>query len=72
MKFVVLILLAVTSPALAQAPTQTPSQTALKLNSVIANWAEMLEAQAKQITDLQKQLDEAKTKCEAPDAQHKP
>jgi hypothetical protein len=65
MKFLIGVALLFSSPALAQ-EQRTPSQTALAINGVIAQWALTVEAQAKQIVDLQKQLDEAKAKCEAP------
>jgi hypothetical protein len=44
--------------AIAQQPT--PSQTAIQIDNVINQWAQTIEAQQKQIADLQKQLEEAK------------
>jgi hypothetical protein len=64
MKYLIAFTL-LSSAALAQ-EQRTPSQTALAINGVIAQWALTVETQAKQIADLQKQLEEAKTKCEAP------
>lgn len=62
MKFLSIgILLALTVSASAQ---QTPAQMALSINGVIGQWAQILEAQQKQIADLQKQLDDLKAKCE--------
>lgn len=60
------ILLALTVAASAQQPQQTPAQVALTINGVIGQWAQALEAQQKQIADLQKQIEDLKTKCEAP------
>lgn len=64
MKYLIGLAVILSSPALAQ-EQRTPAQTALAINGVIAQWALTVENQAKQIADLQKQLDEAKTKCEA-------
>jgi len=54
----VLLLSFATSLAFAQQPT--PSQTAIQIDNVINQWAQMIEGQAKQIADLQRQLEEAK------------
>lgn len=56
------------APALAQQQQQqqqTPSQIALQVQQVIANWAQALEGQQKQIEALTKERDELKAKLGA-------
>lgn len=63
-----LVLLAVallSSPAFAQQPQQlTPSQLAIQLNTVIGQWAQTIEAQQKQISDLQQERAKLSTEIE--------
>lgn len=54
----VMLFFASVEAAIAQQPT--PSQTAIQIDNVINQWAQTIEAQQKQIADLQKQLEEAK------------
>jgi hypothetical protein len=56
-RLIAVVLCVLSTAALAQ---NTPSQTAIQIDNVINAWAQQIEAQQKQIADLQKQLEEAK------------
>ena len=71
-RIMLLAILTMTSPAIAQQQQATPSQLALQVMPIIENWAaaaealpivqkQLAEAQ-KQVADLQKQLDDLKAK----------
>jgi cell division protein FtsL len=59
MRLMAFVFFLMASPALAQ-QQPTPAQTALQIDNVINQWAQTIEAQQKQIADLQKQLEELK------------
>lgn len=59
MRAFAILLCLVSFPALAQ-QQPTPSQTAIQIDNVVNQWAQQIEAQQKQIMELQKQLEEAK------------
>jgi len=61
MRIFAILLCLVSFSALAQ-QQPTPSQTAIQIDNVVNQWAQQIEAQQKQIADLQKQLEEAKAK----------
>jgi hypothetical protein len=61
-----LFLLAFTAVAFAQQPT--PSQVALQIDGIVNSWAQTIEAQQKQIADLQKENADLKAKLEKQDA----
>ena len=58
-----IFLLALTTVAFAQ--QLTPSQIALQIDNIINQWAQTIEAQQRQITDLEKQITDLKAKSEA-------
>jgi len=60
-----ILLFALTASASAQQPN-SPSQVALQIDNVINAWAAQLEANARTIADLQKQLADLKAKYESP------
>ena len=57
------------SAALAQQQPATPSQMALQIDNVINQWAQTIEAQQKQIAELQKENAELKAKAPKVDPQ---
>lgn len=57
-RLIAILLLALTSPALAQQPT--PAQTALQIDNVINQWAQTIEALQRENAELKKQIEEAK------------
>jgi hypothetical protein len=57
MKYLLIIVaVALASPALAQQQQQTPPELALQINGVIGTWAQTIVQQGNMIADLQKQL----------------
>lgn len=63
---IVVLSLLLVSSANAQPVQQTPSQTAIQINNVINQWALSLEAQAKMIDELKKQLADMQKTCGKP------
>jgi hypothetical protein len=61
----------VVGSAMAQQPQQSPTATALQIDTIVNQWAQILEAQQHQIQELQKQVDDLKAKYEPPKDQPK-
>lgn len=65
MQYVIVLALIALLATPASAQIVTPSQTAIQIDTVINQWAQVIEAQQKQIEELKKDNTELKAKLEA-------
>ncbi len=71
MKYLVIVALCFTTPALAQQQA-TPAEVALQINSVVSQWATTLTQQGRVIEDLQKQITAKDAKIKELEAKTEP